>query len=76
VLTLREPFSDGLYAEAGASRIPDNHDLTLHYVRHFGLTLVPFLPKKLARIFLLKGKRIPAQSRPELDLSQVPRFDT
>jgi monoamine oxidase len=72
VLTLREPFSDGLYAEAGASRIPDNHDLTLHYVRHFGLTLVPFLPKKLARIFLLKGKRIPARSRPELDLSQVP----
>jgi monoamine oxidase len=72
VLTLREPFSDGLYAEAGASRIPDNHDLTLHYVRHFGLTLVPFLPKKLARIFLLKGKRIAARSRPELDLSQVP----
>jgi monoamine oxidase len=72
VLTLREPFSDGLYAEAGASRIPDNHDLTLHYVRHFGLTLVPFLPKRLARIFLLKGKRIAAPSRPELDLSQVP----
>jgi monoamine oxidase len=72
VLTLREPFSDALYAEAGAARIPDNHDLTLHYVRHFGLTLVPFLPKKLARIFLCEGKRIPAQSRPELDLSQVP----
>lgn len=26
VHTLREPFSDGLYAEAGAARIPDNHD--------------------------------------------------
>ena len=24
VHTLREPFSDGLYAEAGAARIPDN----------------------------------------------------
>jgi hypothetical protein len=34
VLTLREPFSDGLYADAGAARIPDNHDITLHYVRH------------------------------------------
>ena len=33
VQTLREPFSDGLYAEAGAARIPDNHDLTLHYVK-------------------------------------------
>ena len=29
VLTLREPFSDGLYAEAGAARIPDTHDVTL-----------------------------------------------
>src|SRR6184192_4099382 len=51
VQTLREPFSDGLYAEAGAARIPDNHDLTLHYVKHFGLTLVPFYPDKLARVF-------------------------
>src|SRR5437762_823541 len=25
VLTLREPFSDGLYAEAGAGRIPETH---------------------------------------------------
>ena len=33
VQTVREPFSDGLYAEAGAARIPDNHDLTLHYVK-------------------------------------------
>ena len=74
VLTLREPFSDGLYAEAGAARIPDNHDLTLHYVKHFGLTLVPFYPNKLARVFVLKGKRIPNQPGTELDLSQVP-FD-
>lgn len=74
VLTLREPFSDGLYAEAGAARIPDNHDLTLHYVKHFGLTLVPFYPNKLARVFVLKGKRIPTQPGTELDFSQVP-FD-
>jgi monoamine oxidase len=72
VLTLREPFSDGLYAEAGAARIPDNHDLTLYYVKYFGLTLVPFLPNTLARVFLLQGKRISVQSRSELDLSQVP----
>jgi len=25
LLTLWEPFSDGLYAGAGAARIPDNH---------------------------------------------------
>src|SRR5215472_6407750 len=72
VLTFREPFSDGLYTEAGAARIPDSHDLTLHYVKHFGLTLVPFYPDKLARIFVVKGKRIPIQPGAELDLSQVP----
>ena len=72
VLTLREPFSDGLYTEAGAARIPDSHDLTLHYVKHFGLTLVPFYPSKLARVFVIKGKRIPIQPGAELDLSQVP----
>ena len=72
VLTLREPFSDGLYAEAGAARIPDNHDLTLHYVKHFGLTLVPFFPNKLAMVFLIGGKRIRGRSWTDLDLSQVP----
>jgi len=72
VLTLREPFSDGLYAEAGAARIPDTHTLTLHYVKHFGLTLVPFYPDKLARVFVLRGKRIRIQPGTELDLSQVP----
>ena len=72
VLTLREPFSDGLYAEAGAARIPDNHDLTLHYVKHFGLTLVPFFPNKLAMVFLIGGKRIRGRSWTDLDLSQIP----
>src|SRR6267143_1201354 len=33
VSTLREPFADGLYAEAGALFIPNNHDLTLRYIR-------------------------------------------
>jgi monoamine oxidase len=72
VLTLRESFSDGLYAEAGAARIPDNHDVTLHYVKHFGLTLVPFYPDKLDRVFLLRGKRIRVQPGHDIDLSQVP----
>src|SRR5437867_11586048 len=31
VHTLREPFSDGLHAEAGALFIPSNHQLTLKY---------------------------------------------
>ena len=35
VYTLRAPFSDGLYAEAGAGRIPITHTLTLDYVKRF-----------------------------------------
>lgn len=42
VLTLREPFSDGLHAEAGAMRIPLAHGLTLGYVAKFGLKTAPF----------------------------------
>ena len=47
VHTLREPFSDGLYAEAGAARIPDEHEITLKYVKEFDLPLEPFYPHKL-----------------------------
>ena len=42
VFTLREPFAQGLYGEAGAMRIPRAHDLTLHYVQQFGLQTMPF----------------------------------
>lgn len=43
VLTLRD-FPDGLRAEAGAARIPSNHELTMRYVKEFGLPLAPFYP--------------------------------
>ncbi len=41
VLTVREPFSDGLYMEAGARYIREDHDLTRNYARLLGLTLEP-----------------------------------
>lgn len=44
VHTLFEPFNDGQFAEAGASRIPSNHDLTLSYAQFFNLTLDIFYP--------------------------------
>lgn len=44
VLTLRSPFAPGHSAEAGAARIPPEHDLTLGYARHFGLALDPLYP--------------------------------
>jgi monoamine oxidase len=50
VHTLREQFADGLYAEAGAARIPDSHELTLKYVKEFGLALEPFYPSRLSAV--------------------------
>src|SRR5687767_5860966 len=44
VYTMREPFSDGLYAETGAARIQDSHEFTLRYVKQFNLALDPFFP--------------------------------
>ncbi len=44
VRTLRAPFADGLYAEAGAARIPESHDLTLRHIRALDLELAPFKP--------------------------------
>ena len=60
VHTIREPFSDGLYAEAGALFIPDNHHLTLKYVRLFNLPVQPATPLAAARLFYVRGRRIVA----------------
>lgn len=68
VYTLHEPFSDGLYAEAGAARIPDTHRWTLQYARRFGLTLVPFSPDGLANAAYIGGKRIKGR----IDLADLP----
>ena len=57
VYTLREPFSDGLYAETGAARIPDTHNLTLKYVKEFNVPLEPFYPSTLNAVRLDRGSR-------------------
>ena len=57
VLTLREPFADGMYAEAGAARIPADHDLTLKYVKLFNLPLEPMYPAAGTFVAYEKGSR-------------------
>jgi len=57
VHTLREPFSDGLFAEEGAARIPENHNLTLQYVKEFALPLEPFYPSRLNAVRFDRGRR-------------------
>lgn len=58
VYTMREPFSDGLYAETGAARIQDSHEFTMRYVKQFNLSLDPFFPTEGAAVVFIKGKRI------------------
>jgi monoamine oxidase len=71
VLTLREPWADDLYVEAGAARIPDNHATTLHYVKEFALPMQPFYPAG-ARMYSIGGKRIRTRTDGEFDLHEVP----
>jgi monoamine oxidase len=71
--TLREPFSDGLYAEAGAGRIPVTHHLTLAYVKRFNLQLDSFWPESGADVFLWRGTRevVPRGQDPDLSRLRV-----
>lgn len=58
VHTMREGFADGLHAEAGASRIPTTHDLTIRYAKQFGLRLVPFAPEDKPDVRYVSGERV------------------
>jgi monoamine oxidase len=55
--TLREPFTDGLYAEVGAMRLPRTHELTLAYCERFGLPLRPFTMANPNGYVHLRGTR-------------------
>jgi monoamine oxidase len=55
--TIREPFSDGLFAEAGAARIPDGHDLTLKYAKLLEVGLEPMYPSRGTALAFDRGSR-------------------
>ncbi|HJS28690.1 MAG TPA: FAD-dependent oxidoreductase [Anaerolineales bacterium] len=57
ILTVREPFVDGLYAEAGAMRLPRSHRLTLAYVDRFGLQTNPFTMDSPQAYYYFNGRR-------------------
>lgn len=56
IQTIRDPFAPGLYAEAGAMRIPRTHTLTLAYVERFGLPLAPFAMDNPRAFYHLQGR--------------------
>lgn len=58
VWTLREAFPEGLYAEAGATNVFDNHDWTMKYAKLLGVGLEPMQAVPGAPLFYVRGKRI------------------
>jgi monoamine oxidase len=73
IYTLRAPFADGLYAEAGAMRIPRAHDLTLAYCAKFGLELRPFVMGNPRGLVFVGGQRMTLEEA-NADPSKLP-FD-
>ena len=60
IYTLRT-FAPGLYAEAGAMRIPRIHDLTIEYCKLFGLELRPFVMSNPKGLVYIGGRRMTAE---------------
>ena len=65
VQTLRKGLGPELTAEAGATRIPDTHQLTLSYVHEFGLALEPFNRGALDDVVHLRGRNYSVGHAPE-----------
>jgi monoamine oxidase len=69
VYTLREPFAPGLYAEAGAMRIPHAHRLTLAYIEKFNLPVFPFTmgnPQAYCHLGGVRRRLAEVHANPEL----------
>ena len=60
VYTLRDPFTEGLYAEVGAMRIPRAHTLTMSYVEKFGLKTNDFTMDNLNAYHFMGGRKVRA----------------
>src|SRR6185503_19920758 len=58
ILTLREPFAPGLWAEAGAMRIPKSHVLTHALIDRFGLPTRPFTMDNPEAYCYFAGQRL------------------
>jgi monoamine oxidase len=55
--SMREPFTDGLYGEAGAMRFPTVHQLLFAYIHKFGLKVRRFKNYNPDGFFYLSGKK-------------------
>jgi monoamine oxidase len=60
----RRDFADGLYVEEGATRFPDVHHLTTHYLKRFALPLINFDRPDMGHTLRIMGHDV--QQRPRL----------
>ncbi len=67
--TLRAPFSDELYLNAGPLRIPNVHHLTLEYIRKFNLPVNEFInetPNDIIYANGIKTNQVNYKSNPDI----------
>jgi monoamine oxidase len=62
--TLRDPFSQGLYANAGPSFVPSNHALTVAYARRYGAQLDGLAPGDFPGLYFFPD-RVVRQDDPD-----------
>jgi len=60
IYTLREPFTEGLYAEVGGMRIPRAHTLTMAYVEKFNLKTNNFTMDNPNAYYYMGGRKVRA----------------
>ncbi len=59
VYTIRGPFAEGLYAEAGAMQVFDAHTRVMHRIKALDVAIDPIVPSPHAAIVYAQGKRVP-----------------
>ena len=67
VRTLRETFSDGLYAEAGARIFSDSYPRLLHYAKLLDVPYAPIPSEAFASLYHLGGQRLTATAGEPVD---------
>jgi len=68
VRTLREPFEQGQFAEAGAIFVPGNHGVTRRYATEFGVELCPAFRGPTSRGLWVGGRLLRDDPSEELPL--------
>jgi monoamine oxidase len=58
IYTVRSPYSENLYFNAGAMRVPDMHHLTFEYIKKFNLPTNLFINRTPTDILFVNGIKI------------------